>query len=245
MKAMIFAAGKGTRMHPLTDSVPKAMVKVAGKPLLEWLLLKMAASGILDVVVNVHYLPEQIIDFVNSNLVSGLNISISDESDLLLDTGGGLRKAASLLQGDEPILIHNVDILSNLDFKQFENAFSKAAVSAMLVVKDRNTARKLEFSATGLLSGWVNESTGEFIKVNGFSGQVNRFAFSGISMITPAFPPMMKESGIFGFVPACLSLAADVEIQKYDTPHDWLDVGKPEVLQKAEQFVHTYYNEFA
>ncbi|HBG70646.1 MAG: hypothetical protein A2W93_03895 [Bacteroidetes bacterium GWF2_43_63] len=245
MKAMIFAAGKGTRLRPITDTVPKAMVEVGGKPLLEWLLLKMTASGIRDVVINVHHLSEQVVGFLNSHPFKGLNLIVSDESDLLLDTGGGLKKAASLLQGDEPILIHNVDILSNLDFKQFENTFLKAAVPAMLAAKDRNTARKLEFSDAGLLCGWVNETTGEHIKVNDFSGQVNRFAFSGISMVASTFPLMLKESGVFGFVPACLSLAAEVKIQKYDTPHDWLDVGKPELLQKAEQFVHTYYNEFA
>ncbi len=245
MKAMIFAAGKGTRLRPITDYVPKAMVVVGGKPLLEWLLLKMASCGIRDVVVNVHHLSEQVIDFISRKPVQGLNIQISDETDLLLDTGGGLKNAALMLQGNEPVLIHNVDILSNLDFRQFEKDFLKAAVPAMLAVKDRQTSRKLEFSDEGLLCGWMNESTGEHIIVNDFPGHVNRFAFSGISMVSPEFPLLMRESGVFGFIPACLNLARDIEIRKYDASHEWLDVGKPEVLQKAEQFVHTYYNAFS
>jgi len=244
MKAMIFAAGKGTRLRPITDTVPKAMVVVGGKPLLEWLLLKMAAFGIRDVVVNVHHLSDQVSDFISRKPVQELNIQISDETDLLLDTGGGLKKAAPMLQGDEPVLIHNVDILSNLDFRKFENDYLKAAVPAMLAVKDRQTARKLEFSNEGLLYGWINESTGEHIVVNDFSGQVSRFAFSGISIVSPEFPLMMRESGVFGFIPACLDLAKDNEIRKYDYTHEWLDVGKPEVLQNAEQFVHTYYKAY-
>ncbi len=244
MKAMIFAAGKGTRLRPITDTVPKAMVIVGGKPLLEWLLLKMAASGIRDVVVNVHYLSEQVIDFISRKPVQGLNIQISDETDLLLDTGGGLKKAAPMLQGNEPILIHNVDILSSLDFRQFEKVFLEASVPAMLAVKDRQTTRKLEFSDEGLLRGWINESTGEHISVNDFQGQVRRFAFSGISVVSAEFPLLMRESGVFGFIPACLTLARNIKIKKYDASHEWLDVGKPEVLQKAEQFVYSYYNAF-
>ena len=123
MKAIVFAAGLGTRLGHLTHNKPKALVSVAGKPLLGWLLIKLKYYSICDIVINVHHHAEQIVDFINNLKIEGLNIKISDETDFLLDTGGGLKKAAKLLDGNEPILVHNVDILSNLDFFDLKSEF--------------------------------------------------------------------------------------------------------------------------
>lgn len=243
MKAMIFAAGKGTRLKPLTDKMPKALVQAGGKPLLWWLLQKMARSGIHDIVVNVHHFSEQVVEFLESTPVPGLNIMISDESALLLDTGGGLKKAALLFKGDEPVLVHNVDILSNLDFNLFEQQFLAQNIPAMLAVKDRNTSRKLEF-ADGRLCGWANENTGETIAAGSAFGSGKRFAFSGISMFCPDFPGLFPHQGVFGLIPACLSLAESFAIGMYDAPHDWLDVGKPETLPAADDFVNNYFKSY-
>ncbi len=244
MKAMIFAAGKGTRLQPVTDKIPKALVNVGGKPLLEWLLLKIYASGIKDIVVNVHHKAEQVIDFLNKFNLPGINIQISDESDLLLDTGGGLKKAYNLFKGTAPILVHNVDILSNINFKQLEDEFLKSDAAALLVVKNRNTNRKLEFSDNNLLAGWRNEKTGKHITTKAYDNNVHALAFSGISVVSADFPALIKEDGVFGLIPACLKLADEVVIKKFELNHEWLDVGKPEVLPDAEKFIQTHYNIF-
>lgn len=243
MKAMIFAAGKGTRLKPLTDKMPKALVPAGGKPLLWWLLQKMARSGIHDIFINVHHFSEQVVGYLESTPVPGLNIMISDESDLLLDTGGGLKKAAGLFKGDEPVLVHNVDILSNLDFNLLEQEFSAKDVPAMLAVKDRNTSRKLEF-AEGRLCGWANENTGETIAAGSAFGSGKRLAFSGVSIFRPDFPGLFPQDGVFGLIQACLSLADKFEIGMYDAAHEWLDVGKPETLAAADEFVQKHFKSY-
>ena len=118
MKAMIFAAGTGSRLKPLTDHTPKALIPIGGKPMLEHVILKLKSSGFDQIVINIHHLGNQIVDFLEANNNFGVRIEISDESDYLLDTGGGIKKATSLLCGNEPFLIHNVDILSNVDLKK-------------------------------------------------------------------------------------------------------------------------------
>ena len=158
MKAMIFAAGLGTRLKPLTDTMPKALVPVGGKPLLEILIRKLKASGFDEVVINVHHFADQIIRFVNENEGFGLNIRISDETACLLETGGAIKKAVPLLNGnrqnEEPFMIHNVDILSNLDFGTFMNCQSADSErAATLLVNKRETSRQLLFDKENRLVG--------------------------------------------------------------------------------------------
>jgi len=241
MKAMIFAAGLGTRLKPLTDSLPKALVQINGKPLLEWLLIKMAHEGIRDVVVNVHHFAGQVKDFLNAQPVPGLNIFISDETDFLLDTGGGLKRAASLLSGTEPVLIHNTDILSSISFSALEQAFTTMQADAMLLVKDRSTSRKLEFSSDGKLTGWINESIGESIAADASFGTGHRMAYSGIAVVGAGFPASLPMDGAFGLIPACLQLTATKRIIEYTSEYDWLDVGKSEAIEPAGRMIEKYY----
>lgn len=169
MQAMIFAAGLGTRLRPLTDRIPKALVEVGGKPLLYHVITKLRQSGFDRIVVNVHHHSDQIIDYLDANDF-GVDIKVSDETDKLLDTGGGLKKAASLFRSDEPVLIHNVDILSNVNLRKFytEGGTMKnygsgkpLDAAATLLVSWRQTKRYLLFDSEMRLVGWTNIETGE------------------------------------------------------------------------------------
>lgn len=157
MNALIFAAGLGTRLKPLTDTMPKAMVPVNGKPLVQILIEKLKSIGVTEIVINVHHFARQIIDFVEANDSFGINIKFSDETDMLLETGGGLKKAARLFSNDKPILVHNVDILSNADLL----SLYINATSTTLLVSQRNTQRYLLFDQDDRLVGWTNIATGE------------------------------------------------------------------------------------
>lgn len=171
MQAMIFAAGKGTRLKPLTDTMPKALVEVGGQPLIEQVILKMKAAGFTHLVINVHHFANQIIDFLRAHDNFGLDIQISDETDGLLETGGGIKKAGPLFRKDCPILIHNVDILSNVDLRKFyslapsmmtgDDASSHREVGATLLVSWRVTQRYMIFDQDMLLVGWIHLGTGE------------------------------------------------------------------------------------
>ena len=136
---MIFAAGLGSRLKPLTDNMPKALVPVAGKPMLEHVILKLKAAGFDQIVINIHHLGQQIIDFLQANNNFGVQIYLSDERDYLLDTGGGIKKATRFLMGDEPFLVHNVDILSNVDLRQFYRHHAEGKALATLLVSQRKT----------------------------------------------------------------------------------------------------------
>ena len=143
MKAMIFAAGVGSRLRPLTDHTPKALIPVGGKPMLEHVILKLKAAGFDRLVINIHHLGGQIADFLRANDNFGLQIHLSDESDYLLDTGGGIKKATPWLRGDEPFLVHNVDILSDVDLRALYEAHRRSDPLATLLVSRRDTARYL------------------------------------------------------------------------------------------------------
>ena len=160
---MIFCAGLGTRLKPLTDTMPKALVPLAGKPLLQRQVEKLRDAGITDIIVNVHHFPDMIIDAIRTNNGWGTNISVSDERDLLLDTGGGLKKAVSsdkLLTTNDSILACNVDILSNIDIPALLDTYEQSGIS-QLVVSDRSTQRYLCFDESNTLCGWTNIKTGE------------------------------------------------------------------------------------
>ena len=157
MNALIFAAGLGTRLKPLTDTMPKAMVPVNGKPLLQILIEKLKTIGVTKVVINVHHFAQQIVDFVNVNNSFGIDIRFSDETDMLLETGGGLKKASQLFDDKSPVLVHNVDILSNADL----SALYEEAKHTTLLVSERQTQRYLLFDDNNRLVGWTNIATGE------------------------------------------------------------------------------------
>ena len=239
-QAMIFAAGLGTRLKPLTDTMPKALVPVGGQPLLWHVIMKLKAAGFERIVVNVHHFAQQIIDYLQANRNFGLDIRISDERSRLLETGGGIKKALPLFDQQSPILIHNVDILSNLDLAG-DLLSSECPPDALLVVSQRQTKRYLLFDDEQLLDGWTNVETGE-VK-SPYPGLdpsgLRRLAFSGIHVIWPMVFPLFQEmperfSIIDFYLKFCHQYAFIGHEQK---DLRLLDVGKLDTLEQAETFI--------
>lgn len=240
MKAMIFAAGLGTRLKPITDSIPKALVPICGKPLLQLVIERLVKYGFNEIIVNVHHFPDQIIDFLKENNDFGIRIEVSDERDLLLDTGGGVRKAAWFFDDNEPFLIHNVDILSNADLGELYRQHLATNSLATLVVSERDTFRYLLFDNNLRLNGWINEKTGE-TKPAGLqrTAEQRKLAFSGIQVMSPAvFDLMAGYEPKFPIMDFYLTHAASEIISGF-VPADYkmLDVGKLNVIDEAEMFV--------
>ena len=238
---MIFAAGLGTRLKPLTDHMPKALVPVSGKPMLEHVIEKLKAAGFDEIVINVHHFANQIIDFLKEKNNFGITIHISDETDFLLDTGGGIKKAAPYF--DEPFLIHNVDILSNTDLKALYNYHLQSGNDATLLVSPRQTTRYLLFNSDRRLCGWINKDTLQ-TKPEGFIYQPNvqkEYAFSGIHIISPGLFKYMDEkwNGKFSIMDFYLQLCQEALIGGYVKEDlQLIDIGKPETLAKAEEYIN-------
>lgn len=237
---MIFAAGLGTRLKPITDSIPKALVPICGKPLLQLVIERLVKYGFNEIIVNVHHFPDQIIDFLKENNDFGIRIEVSDERDLLLDTGGGVRKAAWFFDDNEPFLIHNVDILSNADLGELYRRHLATNSLATLVVSERDTFRYLLFDNNLRLNGWINEKTGE-TKPAGLqrTAEQRKLAFSGIQVMSPAvFDLMTGYEPKFPIMDFYLTHAASEIISGF-VPADYkmLDVGKLNVIDEAEMFV--------
>ena len=254
MRAMIFAAGLGTRLKPLTDTLPKALVPLAGKTLLQWQIERLKAASITDIVVNVHHFPNMIINYLRENDNFGCRIAVSDERDMLLETGGGLRKAKSLLLGigsresgnnDEPILICNVDILSNIDLPTLLQAYNPEEMG-VVVVSPRETQRYLLFDETNRLRGWTNIATGEVRPASLASSPnsliASRLAFSGMQVLNPRIFDVMdkvvaEKGDKFSLIDLYLSIA-EKEILRAFIPENYrmMDVGKIAQLSEAESF---------
>ena len=242
MKAMIFAAGLGTRLKPLTDHMPKALVPVAGKPMLEHVIRKLIAFGCDEIVINVHHFADQIIDFLKEKNNFGITIHISDETDMLLDTGGGIKKAASFFH--EPFLIHNVDILSNVDLKSLYEYHLTSENDATLLVSPRKTVRYLLFDEKNHLCGWVNKDTLQ-TKPEGFVYQPEvqkEYAFSGIHIVSPTLFNYMGENwtGKFPIMDFYLQTCQEAKLGGHVKEDlQLIDIGKPETLAQAEEFIHS------
>lgn len=243
MKAMIFAAGLGSRLKPLTDTTPKALLPIAGKPMLEHIILKLKAAGFDEIVINIHHLGRQILDFLASRDNFGVKISISDEQDYLLDTGGGIKKATCFLEGDEPFLVHNVDILSNVDVRKLYDTHLQTKALATLLVSKRDTSRYLLFNKEDKLCGWRNRETGEVKSFYPYFDpeQHTEYAFGGIHVISPDIFHWMDEwTGKFSIINFYLSICAKTTIQAYPAENlRLLDIGKPDTLQKAQDWIYT------
>ena len=242
---MILAAGLGTRLKPLTDTMPKALVPVCGKPLLDILVRRLTAQGYDRFVVNVHHFAQQIIDYVRQQDYAPL-VHFSDETEALLETGGGLKKAAPLFHDDQPILIHNVDILDNVDYDWFARQH-QADEDAVLIVSQRKTKRYLLFDNAMRLMGWKNVDTGEvkspyeYVRRTGLSQHgepLNMFAFSGIHSFSPRlFPLMERFPDRFAIIDFYLSICHRAHIVGLVKPDlQVLDVGKIDSLEQAEAF---------
>lgn len=229
MKAMIFAAGKGTRLRPLTDVTPKALIPYRGIPLIEHVITKLIHSGITQIVVNVHHFGNLIVDFLASKNNFGIDIRISDESDLLLDTGGGLKKAFPLLNNSSPILLHNTDIISTIDLADMLAFHKRTGAIATTAVRTRQTGRYLLFNSDNLLCGWTNTKTGEVTPPGLGLATLQNLAFSGIHIIEPGIQNYFPEKNVFSIIDLYLSVMNKEKISGY--LHDnteWKDMGKIE-----------------
>lgn len=231
---MVFAAGLGTRLKEETQNKPKALVEIGKKPLLQHAIEKLKKEGFSEVVVNVHHFSDLVIEFVN-NSDFGIPVHISDETGKLLDTGGGLKKAAPLLAGDEPVLIYNVDILSNLDLQILVQEYLRSGALAMLVVRKRQTQRYFKFNREKRLVGWINKRTNEKkIAIPEEFEKATEMAFSGIHIVGPEIFQMMPAEEKFSMTDFYLDLAKDHLIKGYfDESELWMDVGKPHELEEA------------
>lgn len=238
MKAMILAAGKGTRLQPLTNSKPKALVEIDGRPLLEIIIVNLKRAGFSSLVINVHHFAEQIYDFLERNRNFGINIQVSDEQDLLLDTGGGLLKAKPLLMDGEPFLVHNVDIITNLDLKALYKFHCQSGALATMAVKDRETSRPLLIGRNGDLSGWKNNVTGEVKHSRGIIEELEPIAFSAIHVMSPEIFELIHETGVFSIMDVYLRIAKTHRIATYNHNNDyWLDLGRIGNIDEAASFL--------
>ncbi len=244
---MILAAGLGTRLKPLTDTMPKALVPVGGKPLLQHTIEKLKSSGFDEIIINIHHFGQQIIDFVESNNHFDIRIEFSDEREKLLDTGGGIKKASWFFDDGKPFLIHNVDILSNINLYELYAFHLKTLSPATLVCSRRQTSRYLLFDGENHLKGWINEKNGEVKSpFPNFNPEIHqKLAFSGIHILQPSvFHYMENFSDKFSIIDFYLSICDKDHLCCY-APKGLLimDVGKPGSLQEIQNlpdFYHPY-----
>ncbi len=235
MKAMILAAGLGTRLKPFTEQHPKALAVINKKSLLQRNIEYLASFGITDVIVNVHHFPGQIIDVIKNNNGFGSNVSISDEKDEVLETGGGLIKARKFLDGTEPFVLMNVDILTDMDLGKMAEQHVASKALATLAVTNRKTNRYFLFNELETLCGWRNDKTGEQ-KISRETTIYVQKAFSGIHIISPAIFSMIKAKGKFSMVQVYLDLCKTNTIAGFDhSTSKFIDVGKPESIAIAEE----------
>lgn len=233
MNALIFAAGLGTRLYPLTLDKPKALVEINGKTLLEITILRLKEIGIKTVVVNVHHFPDLIIDYLKSHDYFGVDILISDERNFLLETGGGIVKAATLIDKNTPLLVHNVDIVSDINLQALFDYHMAYKAEATLAVRQRKTSRYLLFNPSMHLCGWENQQTGEK-KIIIPQKELQAYAFSGIQIINPSILADITQEGKFSIISAYLELLHKHRLIGYDhTSSQWIDVGKQESLEQA------------
>lgn len=238
MKAMIFAAGIGSRLRPVTDTRPKALVEVGGKTMLEHSILYLKKHGFDDIIINLHHFPEQIKSFLEKKKYFGIDITISDERDKLLDTGGGLKKV-SWFFNDQPFLLYNVDILTNLDLNEFTAFHRQNNGMATLAVRERSSSRYLLFDEAHKLIGWENTQTREQ-KILEKTNLIYRRAFSGIHMINPSFFNKLPQKKTFSIIEAYLGIAKNTSIYGFTDNHSyWFDIGSLEKLEKARIFMNS------
>jgi NDP-sugar pyrophosphorylase family protein len=233
MKAMVLAAGRGTRLGALTAARPKALIEVGGVPLLEIVLLRLHAAGVREVIINAHYCAEQIERFVANRTDSALQLTVSRE-DVLLDTGGGLKHAAWFFAGGGPFLVHNVDVLSDIDLGGLVRAHVQSGALASLAVKRRVTARPLVFDGDGILCGRRMADRLELVREG--PAPLHELGFCGIQVISPELLAQLSESGSFSIITSHLRLAAGgarIRAHRVDESR-WRDCGRPEDLRPLD-----------
>jgi NDP-sugar pyrophosphorylase family protein len=231
MKAMILAAGLGTRLRPVTDTIPKALVTVDGRTLLENAIRHLQGNGVNSFIVNVHHFGGQIIDFLAAHKNFGSEIAISDERDRLLDTGGGLKKAEWFFRGEDPFIVYNVDVISDLGLAPVAEHHRFSNSLATLVVRERETSRYFLFDKEMVLSGWENKSIGEKKITRVKDEDLVEYAFSGIQVLSPSIFQLITEEGKFSLTDLYLRLSSAHNISGFiDKDSTWRDIGKLESL---------------
>jgi NDP-sugar pyrophosphorylase family protein len=237
MKAMIFAAGRGERLKPLTNHTPKALVELNGIPLIERVIQKLIKHGISEIIINVHYLAEQIIDFLESKNNFGIRIEISDETDLLLDTGGGLKKASWFFDDQVPFILYNTDIISNIDINQMFEQHTSGNVIATLAVRNRISSRYFLFNDDNELCGWKNTKTHQEI-IRTKSDQLYPYAFSGVHIVSPEIFNHLPTEECYSIVNTYLKLSKKFKILAYlHNSNYWFDIGDSVKLKEAEEYI--------
>ena len=239
MKAMILAAGLGTRLRPLTNSKPKALIEINKIPLLEIVIKRLKLYDFNEIIINVHHFADQIIGFLKEKNNFSIDIRVSDETDLLLSTGGGLKKASWFFNDNKPFLIHNVDILSDINLKQFYEAHINSEALATLAVRNRQSSRYLLFDNDNNLCGWKNTKTNDVKIAKQSKSDLIPLAFSGLHIINPSIFDLMPEQCVFSMIDVYLNLAANYSIKEFN--HDssmWIDIGTKESLIGAGKILN-------
>ncbi len=245
MKAMILAAGLGTRLRPLTENRPKALVEVGGRTMLEITLARLRAFGIDEVIVNAHHFADLMVEYLEANDNFGMHIEVSRE-DILLDTGGGLKKAAYFFRDDsghegEPFIVHNVDVLSTIDLQRMVECHIEHQALATLAVQDRKTSRYLLFDDALQLCGRRSGSDSETEQVRP-AQPVHPLAFCGVHVLSPRLLAMLSEEDVFSIITSYLRLSAAREriLAFRADEYYWRDLGKPENLAQAAEDVKSH-----
>ena len=240
MKAFILAAGLGTRLGDLSKNKPKALVKINDRALLGILINHLKNHGFNEFLINVHHHGQMVIDYLNENNNFGVQIQISDEQDELLDTGGAIIKARDYFIGNAPVLIHNVDIISEVNYMELLNYHLKNQSLASLCVRKRNSERALIFNDKMELKGWMNKKTDEYKWVGSPLTNYSSFAFSGIYFVDPEFINKIELTGKFSIIDAWLSIAGSNKIKAYlDNSENWFDLGTTGKIKLAESYLKT------
>lgn len=242
MKGMVFAAGLGTRLYPLTADCPKALVEVGGEPMLGRVIRKLIDAGVDDLVVNVHHFPDMIIDYLAANHNFGIRIRISDERSLLLDTGGGLQKAGLLFGFDGPVVVHNADIFTDFDLRSMIGSHLASGDDATLLVSDRPTSRYLLFDSEGRMKGWTNRKTGEVRPSHLAAHELMPKAFGGVHVVSGHLLKRLAENPSecpYSITPFYIDNCSELKISGYEPTesYSWFDIGKPETLEACRRFV--------
>jgi NDP-sugar pyrophosphorylase family protein len=238
MKAMILAAGLGTRLSPLTDSQPKALVPFRGTPLVERIIRNLSRAGIDHIVVNVHHYAQRVIKFLDSLDIQGTRLSVSDESGQLMDTGGALLKARNYFLEEDYFLVHNVDVITNLELSALIAAHDKGSSMVTLAVKRRSTSRSLMFDVQGDLCGWKHNETGETKIIRQTGEHLEEYGNSCIQVISRDFFSFFPETSPMNLTEMYLELAVGHSIRSFIHNDDyWYDLGRYENYLKADKEV--------
>ncbi len=240
MKAMILAAGLGTRLKPFTNNTPKALVPILDTPVIEHVILKLKDQGFNEIIINIHHFADQIIDFIKSRNYFDIRIEFSDEREKLLDTGGAIKKASWFFDAHEPVLIHNADIISDVDLFSVYNHHIQKKALATLVVNERKTSRYLFFDKNNNLKGWINEKDGKTVSSSVFNPlEHQKLAFFGIHVLSGNAISLMKEfPDKFSIIDFYLSMCDDYSVNAFIANDNYMvDVGKLDSLEKAEEFI--------